>query len=25
MEMDPERLCTAPEFKQDNWPQMTDS
>jgi hypothetical protein len=24
VEMDPERLRTAPEFNQDNWPQMTD-
>ena len=24
VEMDPERLRMAPEFNQDNWPQMTD-
>src|SRR5262249_6078253 len=24
LEMDPERLRTAPEYNQDNWPQMTD-
>src|SRR5262249_11520534 len=24
LEMDPERLRTAPEFNQDNWPQVTD-
>jgi hypothetical protein len=24
VEIDPERLRTAPEFNQDNWPQMTD-
>jgi PRC-barrel domain len=24
LEMDPERLRNAPEFNQNNWPQMTD-
>jgi PRC-barrel domain protein len=24
VEMDPDRLRTAPEFNHDNWPQMTD-
>ena len=25
LEVDPERLQNAPEFNQNNWPQMTDS
>ena len=24
LELEPERLQTAPEFNQNNWPQMTD-